>query len=211
MRTVTTPFWRSLERHRQTLFLAAGGLLVGHAALRGLRAFTDVPTPMDGFGPAGYLVALVGLYGLYPALAEESPWLARAGALLAIMPVLDYALILAWGFAEMAGLVPHLFELLPGAVFFPVHQLSMLLTYVCFGAAALRAGDQPRRIGVLLLVPPVLILALIAGVAVVQNAAAVGFVVGCGMVLAHLGIGYSLGPVQTPTGHDAPTGDRTTG
>lgn len=211
MRTIVTGGWGALERRSAALFLASGGLLVGHATVRGVRAFTDLPTPMDGFGPAGYLLAFVGLYGLYPALADRSPWLARAGALLAAVPVLDYALILAWGFGEMAGIVPHLFDLVPGAVFFPIHQSVMVLTYGLFGVAVLRTDGHPRRVGVLLLAPPALILALIVGIAVAQNAAVAAFVVGSGMALAHAGIGYALGPGRTPTDHDAPTGDGTAG
>lgn len=193
------------------LFLASGGLLIGHAAIRGLRAFTDVSTPMDGFGPAGFLLALVGLYGLYPTLADGSLRLARAGALVAAVPLLDYALILGWGFGEMAGVVPHLFDLLPSALFFPVHQGAMVLAYGLFGVATLRTDSQRRSVGVLLLVPPALILALVTSVAVVQNAGAVAFLVGSGVVLVHLAVGYSLGTGRTPTDGDTPTGDGTAG
>ena len=206
-----SPYWTSLERRSATLFIIAGGLLVGHAAIRGIRAFTDIPTPMDGFGPAGFLLGFLGLLGFYPALSERSPWLARVGALLAIVPILDYALILAWGFAEMAGVVPHLFELLPGAIFFPIHQSAMVLTYGLFGVATLRVGSLPQKVGILLVIPSFLILGLVVDVPFIQDSAAAGFLAGSAIALIHFVIGYSLGPGRTLRDSDAPTGEQTTG
>jgi hypothetical protein len=202
--------WELLERRSPTLFLVGSGLLVGHTVIRAFSGITDAATPPDAFGPAGYLLVLVALYGLYPELADRSPRLARAGAVLAAVPVLDYALILTFGFGEMVGVVPRFLELVPLSLFFPIHQGAMVLTYGVFGVAVIRTECHPRRVGVLLLVPVVLILALLVGSAIVESAV-VGVIVGSGMVLVNAAIGYSLGPGQMPTDHETPTGDGTVG
>lgn len=211
MASTRSPYWGSLGRRSPALFLIGGGLLVGHAAVRGLRAFTDVPPPPDAFGPAGFLLVLVGLLGLYPALADSSPRLARALALLAVVPAVGYALILLFGLGEMAGIVPRFLEVVPEAAFLPVHQGSMVLAYGVAGLGVLRTDAYSRLVGVLLLAPPVLMLALVAGLAVVPNGAAVGFVGGCAMALVHSALGYSLGAGRAPADSLAPTDDGTTG
>lgn len=186
-------------------------MLVGHAAIRGVRAFTEVSAPSDPFGPAGFLLVLVALLGLYPALAGRSPWLARTVALLAAVPAVGYALILAFGVGELAGVTPRLLEVVPDALFLPIHQGSMILTYGFAGLTVLRTDAYPRRVGVLLLAPPALLLGLMASLAVVPNGAAVGFVGGCAMALVHFTLGYSLGADRALTDRLALFRDGTVG
>lgn len=194
MGAILTPVWALLERRSPVLFLGGGGLLVGHAVTRGLHAFTELPAPPDGFGPAGFFLIFGGLLGLYPALVTRAPWMARAVAVLAAVTAVDYALILVFGFGELAGVTPQFHELVPATGFFPIHQGVMLLAYVGAGLMVLRTDAYPRRVGALLLAPPVLILAMVAGMAVIPNGAAVGVVGGCGLALVHFAIGASLGP-----------------
>jgi hypothetical protein len=208
---VTNHGLSSLERRSPTLILAGGGLLVGHAVVRGLRAFTDVSTPPDAFGPAGYLLVFLGLLGLYPALADRSPWLARAAALLAVVPALDYALILLFGFGELAGISSRLLDVVPGSVFLPIHQGSMVLAYGLAGLGVLRTDAYPQHVGVLLLAFPVLMFALMAGTTIVSNSAALSFVGGCATALLHVAIGTSLGAGRTLAKRFVSVGDGTLG
>lgn len=191
MVTGSTQRLESLARWSPTLFLAGGGLVVGHAAVRGVEAFTTNAPPPDVFGPAGYLLAVVGLLGLYPALEEQVPRLARAAAAVAAVPLVGWVAILAVTAGEVVGAVPAGMGAFPGAAF-AVHLGTLLLAYVLFGVAALRAGVHPRAVGGLLLAAPALWLAMVVGAAVVPDSVVGPFLVGGAQVLVHLGIGATL-------------------
>lgn len=204
---VSASHFESLENWSPVLFLFAGGLVIGHAAIRGVEAFTDVAPPPDVFGPTGYLLAVLGLLGLYPALADRTPRLARTAAVVAAVPLVGWVIISASSFGEVAGVLPSESWVLPG-VFFVVHLVTMVLTYVLFGVASLRAGVHSRTVGRLLLVPPALFVVMMAGGATVGYSAPGAFVVGSGLALAHLSIGAVLW-AGTPTDHQAPSADAT--
>lgn len=181
---------------------------MGHAAVRGVEAFTETTPPPDVFGPAGYLLGVVGLLGLYPALAVRTPRLARVAAAVAVVPLVGWVLVLAATLGELVGVVPAVSELLPG-VFLVIHLATLILAYALFGAAGLRADVHPRAVGGLLLAPPALWVAMVAGAAVIGGDAVGPFVVGGAQALVHVGIGATLraGGVDDP----APAGDPTPG
>jgi hypothetical protein len=54
------------------LFLVAGVLLIGYAALNGVGAFTDM-TAYPVLFQFGYLIGFLGLLGVCHALADRSP------------------------------------------------------------------------------------------------------------------------------------------
>lgn len=198
----------SLERWSPTLFLVGGGLVLGHAAVRGIEAFTPTAPPPDVFGPLGYLLALVGLLGLYPALVDRTPTVARVAAVVALVPLVGWAAI---SIATLAGAAGVLGTSLPGLFggFFLVHMAALFLTYVLFGVASLRAGVHARTVGVLLLVPPVLLVSLMAGAAVIGGSTIGAFVIGSLQAVVHLSIGGLLRAGATPA--DAPVGDAAAG
>ena len=107
MKGVTASHWKSLEHWSPTLFLAAGVLFVGHAAVRGIEAFTTVPTPVDVFGPSGYVAAILAILGLYPPLAARTPRIARVAAGIAALTAPAWALISGWNFGEGSELLPN--------------------------------------------------------------------------------------------------------
>jgi hypothetical protein len=160
------------------------------------------------FGPAGYLLAVVGLLGLYPALAERTPRLARAAAGVAVVPVVGWLVILAVTVGEVVGAVPAGVGALPGGVL-GVHLASLLLTYVLFGVAELRADVHPRSVGGLLLVAPAVWLAMLVGAAVAPDAAVGPFLVGATQALVHVGLGATLRSAQV--GEETPAADPTPG
>lgn len=187
-----TPRWRALEHWSPTLFLAAGVLFVGHAAIRGIEAFTSMPTPVDVFGPLGYVAAVLGLVGLYPTLAASSRRIPRVAAGVAGVTGAAWLLISGWNFGEAAGLLPPQTDVVPGAFFVAV-ILSTLVMYLLFGVASLRAERHSRTFGLLLLAPAAMIAVLIVGGVVLSTDAAVGgLVVGAGQTLAHGAIGGRL-------------------
>lgn len=207
MAEVHSPHWESLEHWSSRLFLAAGVLFVGHAAVRGIEAFATAPTPVDVFGPTGYVVAILGLFGVYPGLATRTPGVARVAAGVAAVTAPAWALISGWNFGEAAGLLPPQTEVFPG-VFFVVVLSSTLLLYLLFGVASLRAGVHTRAVSLLLLAPVALFLLLIVGgVFLSMDSAAGGAVVGGGMAVAHGAIGGTLLRANAQADHVVPSGD----
>jgi hypothetical protein len=183
--------WKSLERSSPTLFLLGGGLIIGHAAVNGIEAFSEMAAPTDVFGPAGYLLAVVGLWGLYPVLVDRAPKLARVAGAVAAVSLTGWVVITISTLGEVAGVLSSGSEFLPGA-FFLTHITSVMLTYVLFGAASLRAGVRSRTVGILLLMPPLLIAGMLAGATVFGNSAVGSFVIGSAQAIVHLSIGATL-------------------
>lgn len=175
------------------LFLAAGLLVAGHGAIKAVEAFTHIAPPPDVFGPAGYLLAVVGMLTLYPALSDETR-LARVAATVAVVPAAGWVAILALTVGEYLGVTA---GVTAGLLMF-AHAMALFATYVLFAVASLRSDVHPNAVGVLLLMPAVLLVAIFAGAAI--GASAVGaFLVGTGQAVVHLSVGAVL-----PTGVDRP-------
>lgn len=210
MGSVHTTQWSSIERWSPRLFLAGGGLLAGHAAVSAIHAFTDVATPPDVFVTTGHLVALVGLFGLYPVLVERNPIVARIAATVAALALVSWFVMAITRFFELAGIVSSLGDALP-EVFFIVVLATTILTYVAFGVAMLRVDDSSRIIGVLVVAPGGLTAVLVVDSALSGVSALDGAVIGGGLALSMLALGYTLRTWDRPTDHAAPAGDVTTG
>lgn len=200
-------YWNPLEHWTHTMFLAAGVLFVGHAAVRGVEAFTTIPPPVDVFGPTGYIAAILGLFGLYPVLVESTPTTTRFGAVIAAITAPAWAVISGWSFGEAAGLLPPQTAILP-EVFFVAVILSTLVMYLLFGISSLRARTFTRTFSLLLLSPVALFLLLIAfGVVLSANVQAGGVLIGGGLALVHGAIGGILLTGSTQTDQLEPAGD----
>lgn len=183
---------KSLEHWGPTLFLAAGVLFVGHATVRGIEAFTTMPPPVDVFGPTGYVAAMLGLLGVYPALADRVPRIAGIAAMTAAITIPAWALIAGWSFGEAAGVLAPQTDILPG-IFFAVVIVATLLVYLLFGAASLRVGVHTRTFSVLLMAPVALLIVLIVGgVLLSMRSAAGGVVIGGGMAIINGALGGTL-------------------
>lgn len=201
--------WNSIERWSPTLFLVGGGLLVGHAALSAIHAFTDVATPPDVFVTTGHLVALVGLLGLYPALVDRTPIVTRAAGTVAAVALGSWIVMTVTRFFELAGFVSSLGDALP-EVFFIVVLASTILTYIAFGVATLRVDGSSRVVGLLVLAPGGLTVALVVDSALTGVSALDGVVIGGGLALSMLALGYTLQTWDRPTNPAAPARDVTT-
>lgn len=100
MRTVST-FWKQLAEWDGMIFLIAGAMLFVATANDALGAYTPLPTQtgiplaigaVAGFG--GLVLAMIGLVGLYPRLADRSPRLARIGAGLVVLPAVVFSVLI---------------------------------------------------------------------------------------------------------------------
>lgn len=185
----TGTHWESLQRWTPWLYLAAGAVLSAYAALNGLLAFTDVSVEADVF-QAGYVLGFLGLLGLYPRLADRSPWLARIGGSTALLGLVAFSVFTANRLAELGGLAsgnP------PGwAIFTAMAAAGFVVGYLAVGAAALRTGAYPRIVGLLLLLPAIIIVLMFATMATGLVSPESVFVVSAGQAMTHLAIGATL-------------------
>lgn len=184
---------KPLEGRSAPLFLIAGVLLLVFAGLNGVEAATD-SAPPDIFGPLGYAVAFVALLGLYPTLVNHSRWSARAGAIAAIVGVLGWAALTVLGVLTAVGVLPPPEELGPaGFAALAPAGLGMVLGYLLFSVATLRSRVYSRTVGVLMLAPPVIFVAVFAVLAPVFGDLEWGpFVAGAAQALVHLALGFTL-------------------
>jgi len=210
MDRATASRWESIGRWCPELILVGGGLLVGHAALLGVRAVSKLATPPDVFGPTGHLVALVGLFGLYPALVGRTPRVARVGSAVAAVAVAGWGAMTVARSLAIVGVVSSTGDVLPGA--FPVLVFgSTILTYGLFGVATVRVDDSPRVVGALVLAPAALIVVALVKAAVTGVTALDGLVIGGGLALSVLALGYTLRTRDRPVDRAVPAGDVTGG
>jgi len=190
--------WESLNQRSPAAFLISGGLLLASPVTKGFTLVADVSPPgwlVALFVFPALVTALAGVLGLYPKLVKQTPRLALAGSVIAVVAASGLSLLFGWILAS--HLVPSLAELTgtapPGWVF-----LSMMVLiptgFALFGVASLRATIHSRSIGLLLLgfaVPWVVILA----VTPVYGSALPGwlaFAVYSPMPITLLAMGYSL-------------------
>lgn len=193
--------WRSLERWRAGAFLGAAGSFAVFAMLWGADVFTDIaPRPaVDVFGPSGWVLAFVGLLGLYPGLAGRTARVSRAGAVFTAVGVGGATVTAVVNLGQLAGLAGQ-----PPA-WFAALELLMLVGiipgFLTFAIAVLRTDVQSRALGLLLLVPVLLFAVNIVRVTTLGPRAPTGapFVLGGGQALAFLAIGVVLRGAETST------------
>lgn len=191
-----------LERWTPALFLASGGILVIFAVNTGLMTYTGTSYPIVGevIGPVGFLLSVVGLIGLYPALADQVPTLARAAVAVTLIAAVCWILIIVGGIGETAGVLPQ-GGVLPTAIRIVV-LVTMILGFILFGVSSLRTDGHPMSVGVLLLVLPTMLLSLLTGVIP-------PVVIDTVNVLALLGIGSILLTKGSPENRTGPAADST--
>lgn len=164
------------------------------AVLWGGAAVTEfAPRPaVDVFGPAGWLLAFVGLLGLYPGLAERGPRIGGAGAVFASVGVLGAAVTAAANLGQLAGMTGE-----PPAWFAALNLLllvGIVPGFLTFGVGVLRTDARSRTLGLLLLMPALLFVVNIVRVSTLGPRAPTGapFVLGGGQALALFAIGATL-------------------
>lgn len=202
--------WRSVEQWGPMLFLLGGCLMAGHALLAGLRAVTGLPLPPDLFAPTGHLVALVGLLGLYPVFVDWTPVTARIAGTVLLLAAISWLGLSLTQLLVAVGMVSSLAAVLPES-YFAIALASTILTYGLFGVTALRADRESRTVGCLVLAPGGLTALLIVNSALGGASAAGGIVIGGGLSLSMLGLGFLLRTWNGPSRSAVPVGEASTG
>lgn len=189
-----------LDGKSPALFLVAGGLLVPFAALLVYEALTNAAAPEDVFGPPGFFLAMVALLGLYPGLADRTPRLARAGAIVAAISAAGWLVVTVLSIGETAGALPPLEDFgVLGLVVVLAAGLPMVLAYLSFGVGSLRTDVHSRTLGVLLLAPPAIFGVMIVGGVLTGGTAVGAAVLSSGQAISHVAIGYTLRTEDVPT------------
>lgn len=186
-----TGYSESLEAKAPILFLLGG-------ALYGVFVANSVFTTYTGtsfseaiiFAQLGKAFIMVGTIGLFPALATERPYLARAAAVVAAIPAIGWAFVGVVGIAETAGLISgH-----PDPAFLAFALLmTKNLAFVLFGVTILLTNCHPKVVGALLLVWASLLplwMTVLSGVPIF-----VGDIIG---LLVTLGVGVALLKTDIP-------------
>lgn len=212
--TTSARVFEPLDGKSPTLFLIAGGLMVVFAASTGLRVFTDASYPAvhNIFGPAGFFVGIIGLVGLYPALVNRVPVLARIAVIVAAIPAIGWFIITVFGIGSTVGVLPGMSVVFP-PVFPIVVFLTTVLAYIVFGVSSLRSGGHSKTLSLVLFGPAVPFLALMVAVGsgAVASSGGAEFAIDIGHALAYLAVGVSLQNEAPPTERSEPVADSATG
>lgn len=161
-----TQRWASLERMSPTFFLLAAGFFLVNAAIvvSGISTGAERMTTLLGetFNAAGSVFALLGLLGFYPSVRSQRPWLSRSGAICATIGVGVFtvlsALSLAFYVRVIEGSIQTLVPLiLPGVI------LGGVVSFLLLGIAVLRTDGYHQTMGLLLLLPPLIVILNIIG------------------------------------------------
>lgn len=195
--------WGPVAVWSATAFLAAGTILLLDAAI----VAADIVVGIERadvlelvFVGAGWTAAFIGLFGLYPGLADRNRWLPRAGAVFAAIGAVVFAVVGVVSLIYYAGIPDgEITALVP--LFLPGVVIWSILGFVAMAVASLRTDIYSQILGLLLLVPPVIVimnvLAEILGVDSATTTLAVVF----GDALAMLAIGYVLRASPVPIGY----------
>lgn len=200
-------WWGWLEQWSATAFLVGGLLMVVDAVLVGLNIITGAEHFLllgQAFVGTAWTVALLGLLGLYPGLANRSRWLSRAGAVCAVIGVVTFATMAVAVLFYYAGIPAGEYSDI-GMFFLPGVIVGSVLGLISFSAASLRTGVPSRTIGILLLVPPILVVTNILRFIAGMESVSITLSVVIADAIAMLAIGYLLRSSPKPTDRTEPT------
>lgn len=193
MSVMGTQRWESLEQWRAMAFMVGGAIFVVDTAL--LVVQMSAGTGPSAFGQAlvgaSWTAAFIGLLGFYPSLVHRSRWLARAGAVFAVVGVITMAAMAA----TMFGYATDILSGDPGGVtmyFLPGVFLGVVLGFGSFGVASLRSSMYARSVSLLLLLLPLTFLFNIGSAMAGFNPLAKILGVVAVLTLTMLAIGYLL-------------------
>lgn len=202
-----------VEKWTPQVFIAAGVLLLIGGANDSIVHFLGVASTKAlsvVFLMGGFLVALLGLVGLYPQLADRSQRLAQVslGSIVLTGVGISILAILA-----VVGLILPSFDVLDSravAIVALPTGLLLVASFLLFGVTVLRTNAFPRTIGILLLIEFVLVLLATVGGSAVEALVGRGmFLVGAKLLhfLVLCSIGYSLHSNPPLTKPPEPTSD----
>jgi hypothetical protein len=192
----------SLAKWSATAFLVGGLLMVVDAAIVAANIVTGDEGLLvlgQGFVGAAWTAALIGLLGLYPGLVDRSRWLSRAGAVFTAIGVVVFAVLGLTSLVYYLGIPAGEYSDV-GMFFIPGVLIGIVLGFGSFSAAVLRTGAYSRTVGVLLLIPPILVVTNLLRFIAGMEAVTLTLAIVIGDALAMLAIGYVLRASPVPTG-----------
>jgi hypothetical protein len=164
MSGVNTQQLKAFEQWSPRLFLIAGTALLINFVLLVFERFAGLSTP----GVVGNVLILfaltaaaVGLLGLYPQLAGQSPWLALVSAIAAGVAGVGFVLLFLWVIPARL-----LDQSLPPGILLVVTVAMLFVGFLLFGITSLRTAVPSRTVGFLLLAVVGILLVYLAGQAV---------------------------------------------
>jgi len=191
---IGTDRWGSLERWRAVAFLIGGVIFISDATIVASNVATGTERFMElgqAFVGTGWTVAFLGLLGFYPSLADRSRWLARAGAVFAVIGGITMAGMAAVSLGYFTGFLSG--ELSDVTLFFlPGVFVGIVLGFGSFGVASLRTVIYSRSVGLLFLLLPLTFLFNLASGIVGFGTLTTVLGVVCVLALTMLAIGYML-------------------
>jgi len=193
----------AVEGNVSVLFFVAGMFAIVFGANTYLMTFEGTSYEIIGsvIGPAGFLLGVVGLFGLYPDLADRSPKLARGAAGFAVIPAVGWFIIIVGGIGETLGVLSEPSG--PLQIIPPVTIVTMILGFGLFGATILYTRAHSWIIGGLVLLESAMFLVLLLGFAPYF------VMIDIGHIVAYLGIGIALRITDSPSGSTEPATDST--
>lgn len=205
--TESESMFAPLERWSPVLFLVAGLMMVVFATNTALRTYvgTSYPIVQEIVAPAGFLIGVVGLLGLYPGLVDRTPRLARVALAVAVVAAANWGVIVIKNVGTNLGVLPELgaLTMATGVIAF----VTMLLSYGLFGIGGSRADVYQQAVRGLLVFESINFLVLIVTVFASLAIPFVAFEIG--HLVVHLGIGFTLWTKGVPSDYAEMTADST--
>lgn len=157
MAIISKRLWNSLAQWRAIAFLVGGLMFIPKVIIeaadivRGVERFGTLARVFLG---AGWTAAFLGLLGFYPSLDDKSPWLARTGALFALIGGITFTVMAAVSLGYFTNLINgEVSEVL--IYFIPGVFGGIVLGFGSFGIASLKTNIYSKGIGLLFLLLPI--------------------------------------------------------
>lgn len=184
---------RTLEENASKLFLIGGALYVIFLANRILTTYTGTSFSLASlFAWAAWILIPLGLLGLYPALVERRPYLSRAAAVVAVIPVISSAIVLIGEIIKAGGLLseaPGPLGLTPFVAF-----ITFSLAMALFGITTFLEDIHPKAVGILMVV-----IAFLFPLNMTVLSSLPDFIINGVELVAILAIGFILRTADVPT------------
>lgn len=201
--------WELLEQQSGTAFVVGGLLMIVDAAFVAANIVTGSESLLllgQAFVGGAWAIALIGLLGLYPGLADRSRWLSRTGALFSVIGVVVFTIMAVTSLVYYAGIPTGEYSDI-GMYFIPGVLIGSVLGFVSFSVASLRTDAYSWTLGILLLAPPILVVSNILRFVAGNESVILTFAIVVADALAMLGIGYVLQSRSSSTERPKPTAD----
>lgn len=154
MAQISTRVWSVLGHWRAEAFLAAGVLLLASPTHIALELFVGIPLPtwlVALFVLPGLMATLLGLFGLYPLIADRAPVLANVAGGISALAGLILSVLLGWivGGSLLMAVSGKAIRMPPGTAFQSL-AITLSLAFLLFGLAVFWYTIPSRKVGLLL-------------------------------------------------------------